>query len=85
MIFFTMALRPFMKYHSPPCFPSYNVTKNAETHPLPVRDVIVEQPHDCINQIKIIYFDSVLLLENEKTWKWKEHKSIWYISPGLQI
>ena len=24
------------------CFPSRNITKNAETHPLPMRDVIIE-------------------------------------------
>ena len=26
------------------CFPSRNITKNAETHPTPMRDVIIEQP-----------------------------------------
>ena len=45
MIFFTVMLRPFIKYRSPPpCFPSRNITKNAETHPPPMRDVIIEQP-----------------------------------------
>ena len=29
--------------HSP-CFPSSNITKNAETHPPPLRDVIIENP-----------------------------------------
>ena len=33
-----------MKYHSPPCFPSRNITKSAETHPPPMRDLIIEQP-----------------------------------------
>ena len=33
-----------MKYHSLPSFPSRNITKNAETHPPPMRDVIIEQP-----------------------------------------
>ena len=33
-----------MKYHSPPSFPSRNITKNAETHPPLMRDVIIEQP-----------------------------------------
>ena len=48
--FFTVTLRPFMKYHSPTnppppnCFPSSNITKNAETHLPPLRDVIIEQP-----------------------------------------
>ena len=45
MIFFAVTLRPFIKYHSSrPCFPSRNITKNAETHPPPMRDVIIEQP-----------------------------------------
>ena len=44
MIFFTVMLRPFIKYHSPPCFPSRNITKNADTHSPPMRDVIIEQP-----------------------------------------
>ena len=43
MIFFTVTLQPFMKYHSPPCFPSLNITKNAETHPPYMCDVIIEQ------------------------------------------
>ena len=29
---------------APPGFPSRNFTKNAETHPLPMRDVIIKQP-----------------------------------------
>ena len=29
----------------PPCFPSRNIMKNAETHPPFKRDVIIEQPH----------------------------------------
>ena len=29
---------------TPPCFPSRNITKNAETYPPHVRDVIIEQP-----------------------------------------
>ena len=43
-IFFTMRLRFFIKYHSPPYFQSCNITKDAETHPPPIRDVIIEQP-----------------------------------------
>ena len=39
-----MTLRPFMKYHSPPYFPSRNTTKNAVTYLPPMRDVIIEQP-----------------------------------------
>ena len=46
-IFFTVTLGPFMKYHSPPCFPSQNITKNAKTHPPTMRDVIIEQPYIC--------------------------------------
>ena len=33
-----------MEYHSPPRFPARNITKNAETHPPPMHDVIIEQP-----------------------------------------
>ena len=33
-----------MKYHSPLSFPSRNITKNAETHPPSMRDVIIEEP-----------------------------------------
>ena len=46
MIFFTVTLLPFIKYHSPPCFPSYNITKSTETHPAPMHDIIIEQPHN---------------------------------------
>ena len=42
MIFFTVTLRSFIKYHSPPCFPSCKLTKNAETHPPLMCDVIIE-------------------------------------------
>ena len=42
--FFIVKLRPFMKYHSPPCFSSRNITKNAETRPPPMSGVIIEQP-----------------------------------------
>ena len=30
--------------HLPPCFPSRNIKKNAETYPTPMRDVVIEQP-----------------------------------------
>ena len=30
------------------CFPSRSITKKAETHPPPMRDVIIEQPLICI-------------------------------------
>ena len=43
LIFFYMTLRPFMKFHSLPCFPSRNIKEKAETHPPPMRDVIIEQ------------------------------------------
>ena len=39
-----MALRPFIKTIYLPCFPSRNITKNAETRKPPMRDIIVEQP-----------------------------------------
>ena len=39
---FTVTLRPFIKYTHPPCFPSHNITKNAETHPRPILDIIFE-------------------------------------------
>ena len=43
--FFTVTLQPFIKYHSSsPCFPSRTITKNVETHPPLMRDVIIEQP-----------------------------------------
>ena len=45
IFFFTVALQPFMKYHSPPSFPPRNIAKNAKTHTPLVRDVIIEQPH----------------------------------------
>ena len=44
LIFLTVTWQPSMKYHSPPSFLSRNITKNAETHPPPMRDVIIEQP-----------------------------------------
>ena len=47
MILFTVTLRSFVKYHSPPCFPSRTITKNAETHPTPMRGVIIERPLFC--------------------------------------
>ena len=30
---------------TPPCFPSRNITKNAETQPPLMHDIIIEQPH----------------------------------------
>ena len=43
--FFTVTLQSFIKYHSSsPCFPSRTITKNVETHPPLMRDVIIEQP-----------------------------------------
>ena len=42
--FFYRDVTPFIKYHTPPCFPSRNTTKKAETHPPPMRDVIIELP-----------------------------------------
>ena len=43
IIFFTVMLQPFIKYCSPPCFSSRNITKNGETYPPFMRDVIIEQ------------------------------------------
>ena len=42
LIFFTVTWRTFMKYHSPPRFPSLNIIKNAEARPAPMLDVIIE-------------------------------------------
>ena len=53
---FTVTLRPFIKYHSPPCFPSRNITKNAETHPPLMRDVIIEQP------LRTVYGHNIYLI-----------------------
>ena len=44
LIVLTVTWQPFMKYHSTPNFLSRNITKNAETHAPPMRDVIIEQP-----------------------------------------
>ena len=44
LIFLTVTWQPFMKYHLSPSFSSRNITKNAETNPPPMRDVIIEQP-----------------------------------------
>ena len=46
MIFFTVTLWHFMKFQSPPCFLSHNTTSNAETHPAPLSDGIIEQPQN---------------------------------------
>ena len=46
MIFFTVTLQPFIKYHSPPLFSSRKITKSTETHSSAMRDVIIEQPPD---------------------------------------
>ena len=43
LIFLTVTWQPFLKYHSPPSFPSRNITKNAVTHASPMRDIIIEQ------------------------------------------
>ena len=55
--FFTVTLRPFIMYHSSYFFPSRNVTKNAETHPLPMPDVIIEQPPIILDELhrKILF------------------------------
>ena len=44
LIVLTVTWQPFMKYHSTSNFLSRNITKNAETHAPPMRDVIIEQP-----------------------------------------
>ena len=44
LCFFNVTLRPFMKYHLLPCFPSRNIMKNTETEPPTMRDVIIAQP-----------------------------------------
>ena len=48
---------------TPPWFPSCNITKNAETNPPPMRDVIIEQPHTLLpnivmNIFKVSYKDT---------------------------
>ena len=42
MISFAVMLGPFMKYHSPPCFLSCNITINADTNLPPIGDIIIE-------------------------------------------
>ena len=45
MIFFFRDVTVFHQVPlTPPCFPSRNIIKNAETHPPPIHDVITEQP-----------------------------------------
>ena len=55
MTFFTVTLRPFIKYHSPLCFQSRNITKNAETDSPLIRDVIIEQP------LRTVYGNNIYL------------------------
>ena len=46
--FMTFFHRDVTAFHEVPLtsfFPSRNITKYAETHPPPMRDVIIEQPH----------------------------------------
>ena len=51
---------------TPPCFPSHSITKNAEIHHHPMRDVIIEQPlrylSRCTVQLFII-FQSIFLFQ----------------------
>ena len=42
--FFYRNVTAFHEAPLTPCFPSRNITKNAETHPPPMRDAIIEQP-----------------------------------------
>ena len=56
--FLTVTLRPLIKYHAPHCFPSRNITKNAETHPPPMRDVIIVQPTE-ISLGAVVLFVSI--------------------------
>ena len=42
VIIFSCDVRSFMKYYLPLGFSSRNITKNAETHPPPMRDVIIK-------------------------------------------
>ena len=37
-----------------PCYPSQNITKNAETHPPTKREVIIEEPYVCFKTYKLI-------------------------------
>ena len=61
--FFTMALRPSSSTTQPPRFPSHNITKNAETHPPPMRDVIIEQPLDKIHYKRYFLIISVKIFQ----------------------
>ena len=49
LIFSIVTWQPFMKHHSPLCFPSCNIMKNAETHPPTICDVIIKQPYQTID------------------------------------
>ena len=57
MVFLYRDLTAFHGILPPPRFPTCNITKNAETHPPPMHDVIIEQPL------------SELLLEKNLTFK----------------
>ena len=43
----------------PTCFPSRNITKNAETHPPPMHDAIIEQPLRDGPQILVLILNEV--------------------------
>ena len=45
MIFFYRDVTFFHEVPLTPCFPSRNITNNAETHQHTMCDVIIEQPH----------------------------------------
>ena len=77
--FLTVTWQPFMKYHSPPSFLSSNITKNAETHSPPMRDVIIEQP---LYQIIDLIVWSVVQQENVNLYQfllWRKKTDISWI------
>ena len=51
IFFFTVTLRPFISTTHLPCFRSRNITKNAETHPPTMLDVIIEQSYAFFQKI----------------------------------
>ena len=54
MFFFTVTLRLFSSTTHPSYFPSHNITKNAETHPPSMLDLIIEQPLKVAFQLTFI-------------------------------
>ena len=87
MIFFTMTLWPFMKYHSPlppppspPCFLSHNIMKNTETHsptPYPMCHVIIVE-----QLLPTVWASSCFLNLKLKNWCFIREESKYHIKWG---